>query len=523
MNKLGNTDSEILKLHKDDPIDWYPWSKECLDRAKSEDKPIFLVSCALWCQECHEITDEIFLDPQIADLLNKNFVSVLLDRDEHPEVDRRYQESISVIMKDSGWPLIAFLTPEARAFYGFVYRKTNEEIGFKDIFERVLGMFKEAREKIEELSKNNEELIQKHFHTEPMGIDNNIIHFSVMEVLENWDDVSGSLALDQKFYFPSLFEVMVNQYVNETQTDTKEEIKKAVLLVLRNMAKGKIHDKEEGGFYRCSADEAWQCVREEKTTADNAELLRLYSRAFRTFVASDLKDIINQFKKYFSANESEEGGFYTSNAKIKGKRFVDKSIYTDVNSLVIEAFCESYLATSDKYFLESAVKTANMLLDNRLQNTHLMRSKTKPGILSDYAYFGYSLLRLFEITKEEKYLESSKNVIDMALNRFWNRGKGGFFEVESESGLYDQIEYLLDMPLSAPGPYIFMSMMELLRNFPQEIKYEYFLEEYARKLMGSADKNPIHSGSVLRALDVLINHPIEKEEVAFDLKNQTFN
>jgi uncharacterized protein YyaL (SSP411 family) len=522
MNKLIDTDSEFLRLHKDDPINWYPWSKECLDKAKSEDKPIFLVSCALWCKECHQITQEVFFDPNIFNILNENYVPVLVDRDEHPEVDRRYQESVSVIMKDSGWPLIVFLTPEGRAFYGFVYRKTNEEIGFKDILERVLAMFKEAREKIEELSKNNEELIQKHFHTEPMGIDNNIIHFSVMEVLENWDDVSGSLALDQKFYFPSLFEIMVNQYLHENQPNTKEEIKKAVLLVLRSMANSKIHDREEGGFYRCAADEAWQCVREEKTTADNAELLRLYSKAFRTFVNPDLKETINQFKKYFSANESEEGGFYTSSSKIDGKKFVDRSIYTDVNSLVVEAFCESYLATSDKYFLEKALKTADMLLSKRFQNSHLLRSQKKPGILSDYAYFGYSLLKLFYITKEEKYLNFSKKIIDIALNRFWNRGKSGFFEVESEMGIYNQIEYLLDMPLSAPGPYMFMSMMELLRNFPEEIKYEYFIEEYAKKLMGSIDKNPIHSGSALRALDVLINHPIEKEE-AIDLKNQTFN
>lgn len=522
MNKLSNVDSEFLSLHKEDPVNWYPWSKECFEKAKNEDKPILLISCALWCEECHQITNELFLDSNVAEFLNKNFVCVLVDRDEHPEVDRRYQEGISVITKDSGWPLIAFLTPEGRAFYGFVYRKTNEEIGFKDILDRVLGMFKEAREKIEELSKNNEELIQKYFHTEPMGIDNNIIHFSVMEILENWDDVSGSIALNQKFYFPSLFETMVSQYVYEAQADTKEEIKKAILLVLRSMAKGEIHDKVEGGFYRCSADDMWKCTREEKTTADNAELLRLYSKAFRTFVATDLKDTINQFKKYFSANESEEGGFYTSNSKINDKIIVDRTIYTDVNSLVIEAFCESYLATSDKYFLDSAIKTADMLLRARLQSSQLLRTKNKPGILPDYAYFGYSLLKLFYITKEEKYLNSSKKVIDMALNMFWNRGKSGFFEVESETGLYDQVEYLLDMPTSAPGPYMFMGMMELLRNFPEEIKYEYFLEEYAKKIMGSVDKNPIHSGSALRALDVLINHPIEREEV-IDVKNQIFN
>jgi hypothetical protein len=522
MNELSNADSEFLSLHKDDPVNWYPWSKECFDKAKNEDKPILLISCALWCEECHQITDDLFSDTNILNFLNKNFVSVLVDRDEHPEVDRKYQESISVIMKDSGWPLVVFLTPEGRAFYGFVYRKTNEEIGFKDILERISGMFKEAREKIEELSKNNEELIQKHFYTEPMGIDNNIIHFSVMEVLENWDDVSGSIALDQKFYFPSLFETMVNQYIYEAQDDTKEEIKKAVLLVLRSMAKGGIHDKEEGGFYRCSSDDMWKCAREEKITADNAELLRLYSKAFRTFVNSDLKDTINQLKKYFSANESEEGGFYTSNSKINGEKLVDRSIYTDVNSLVIEAFCESYLATSDKYFLDSARKTADMLLSTRLEGSQLLRSKNKPGILSDYAYFGYSLLKLFDITKEEKYLKSSKKIIDIALNKFWNRGKSGFFEVESETGLYDQVEYLLDMPASAPGPYIFMSMMELLRNFPEEIKYEYFLEEYAKKIMGSVDKNPIHSGSALRALDALINHPIEKEEI-IDLSGQIFN
>jgi len=121
MNRLAKEKSPYLRHAASQKIDWYPWSDRAFDKAREQDKPVFLSSGAIWCHWCHVMAKECFEDKEIAELLNEHFISVKLDRDERPDIDRRYQNAVSAMGFGGGWPLSVFLTPEKKPFFGGTY------------------------------------------------------------------------------------------------------------------------------------------------------------------------------------------------------------------------------------------------------------------------------------------------------------------------------------------------------------------------------------------------------------------
>src|SRR5512147_755599 len=129
MNRLAQERSAYLRHAADQEIDWYPWSTDAYEKAGQEDKPVFLSSGAVWCHWCHVMAKESFHDAEIARLLNENFVSIKLDRDERPELDRRLQQAVAAMGSGSGWPLTVFLTPAGKVFYGGTYFPPEDRQG----------------------------------------------------------------------------------------------------------------------------------------------------------------------------------------------------------------------------------------------------------------------------------------------------------------------------------------------------------------------------------------------------------
>jgi uncharacterized protein YyaL (SSP411 family) len=151
VSRLSSEKSAYLKHAAGQKIDWYPWCDEAFERAKKEDKPLFLSTGAVWCHWCHVMAKESFHNEEIIELLNNNFVNIKLDRDERPDIDRLYQQAVSAMGAGGGWPLSVFLTPDKKPFFGGTYFPPEDSFGrpgFKKVLESVTGFYHTKREDI---------------------------------------------------------------------------------------------------------------------------------------------------------------------------------------------------------------------------------------------------------------------------------------------------------------------------------------------------------------------------------------
>ncbi len=155
MNRLSNERSAYLRHAANQKIDWHPWSEEAFEKAARENKPVFLSSGAIWCHWCHVMAKESFESDEIAQIMNENFIAIKLDRDERPDIDRRYQQAVAAMGQSGGWPLSVFLTPDKRPFFGGTYFPPVEGFGlpsFSMILLAISQYYKEKRDEIEEQS-----------------------------------------------------------------------------------------------------------------------------------------------------------------------------------------------------------------------------------------------------------------------------------------------------------------------------------------------------------------------------------
>ncbi|HYE25979.1 MAG TPA: thioredoxin domain-containing protein, partial [Clostridia bacterium] len=157
LNSLANASSAYLRSAMHQPVRWHPWGPEALALAQQENKPILLDIGAVWCHWCHVMDRESYESPEIAEIVNRDFIAVKVDRDERPDVDARYQTAVAAISGQGGWPLTAFLTPEGKPFYGGTYFPPQDTFGrpsFRKILMAIADAFKERRDDVEKEAAN---------------------------------------------------------------------------------------------------------------------------------------------------------------------------------------------------------------------------------------------------------------------------------------------------------------------------------------------------------------------------------
>ncbi|KPK46228.1 MAG: hypothetical protein AMK74_00820, partial [Nitrospira bacterium SM23_35] len=189
MNRLSKEKSPYLKHASHQKIDWYPWSDEAFERARGQDKPIFLSSGAIWCHWCHVMAKECFEDNEIAELLNLHFISIKLDRDERPDIDRRYQYAVSAMGFGGGWPLSVFLTAEKKPFFGGTYFPPNDNLGrpgFKKVLKSVAEFYSSKRDHAVEYSRTLSDALKQKPITKG-EIQEASIHDAVIKILSQFD------------------------------------------------------------------------------------------------------------------------------------------------------------------------------------------------------------------------------------------------------------------------------------------------------------------------------------------------
>ncbi len=311
MNRLVQEKSPYLRHSARQPVEWYPWSEEAFEKAAEEDKPVFLSTGAIWCHWCHVMAQESFEDEAIARLLNEEFISIKLDRDERPDIDKRYQRAVSSMGNGSGWPLSVFLTPQKKPFFGGTYFPLEDRQGrpgFGKVLKAVSDFYKTRRGEIEEYADRLLAVLKVEGPSTG-GIDKAIIGRAESTILSAFDAEHGGFGTAPKFPAPGAVEFLLNRHY----LTRNEAAGYAVRKTLEAMATGGFHDQLGGGFHRYSTDEAWIIPHFEKMADDNAWLLGNYSVAYAVFGTEYFKSVAEGIIRFSREVLSDpEGGFYTS-------------------------------------------------------------------------------------------------------------------------------------------------------------------------------------------------------------------
>ncbi|MCX8164695.1 MAG: thioredoxin domain-containing protein [Aquificaceae bacterium] len=312
-NRLINSKSPYLRKSAYQPVDWYEWSEDAFRRAREEDKPLLLSVGGVWCHWCHVMAHESFEDKEIAEIINSNFVPVKVDRDERPDIDRRYQEVVMAITGSGGWPLTVFLTPEGKAFFGGTYFPPHDRWGrpgFKSILLRIAQLWKEERHKILKSADSiYESVLSYNLQNFKDPVREDFIEKGISSLLINLDYEHGGIGTAPKFHHAKAFELLIyHNFFHPSET-----LNRAITLSLDAMAKGGIFDHLLGGFFRYSTDERWHVPHFEKMLYDNAELLSLYSLAYQIFGKSLYRKTAKGIWTYYRQKGCDQrGGFYAS-------------------------------------------------------------------------------------------------------------------------------------------------------------------------------------------------------------------
>jgi hypothetical protein len=317
-NALIHSTSPYLLQHAHNPVDWYPWGPEALNKAKEENKMLLISVGYAACHWCHVMEHESYEDTSVANIMNKNFVCIKVDREERPDVDQVYMDAAYLINGNGGWPLNALAMPDGKPFYaGTYFPKAN----WIQLLEYFSNLYKTDKAKLQEQANHVAKGIRD-IENVPLKKDN--VSFSTKNLDEifdtlkkNIDSHKGGTTGAMKFPMPSIWEYLLQYYY---LSNNKESLK-AVETTLDNMARGGIYDQVGGGFSRYATDPSWHAPHFEKMLYDNAQLVSLYAHAFQVTANPLYKRIVYETVAFVKRElTSPDGGFYSSlDADSEGK------------------------------------------------------------------------------------------------------------------------------------------------------------------------------------------------------------
>ncbi|RMF84421.1 MAG: thioredoxin domain-containing protein [Nitrospinota bacterium] len=321
-NRLIHETSPYLRQHAHNPVDWYPWGPEALEKARREDKPILLSIGYSACHWCHVMEHESFENPRIAELMNRYFVNIKVDREERPDLDQIYQNVVQMFGQGGGWPLTMFLTPDQKPFYGGTYFPPEDRFGrpgFPRVLLAVAQHYRERKEDVEHTVMQVMEGLERINTLRDVGypLDRSIIENAVRKLLNYFDTVNGGFGQQPKFPNPMNLALFL-RYSHAAQNETYRDL---ALLALRKMACGGIYDQLGGGFHRYAVDSQWLVPHFEKMLYDNALLLPVYGDAYRLTRDELFRRVILETLAYLRREMLHpEGGFYaTQDADSEGE------------------------------------------------------------------------------------------------------------------------------------------------------------------------------------------------------------
>jgi len=314
-NRLAQEKSPYLLQHAHNPVDWFPWSDEAFDKARRENKPIFLSIGYSTCHWCHVMERESFENEEIGAYLREHFISIKLDREERPDVDKIYMTYVQATTGSGGWPMTVFLTADRKPFYGGTYFPPTSKYGkpgFKDLLERVHELWSTRRDEVIASAEAMTEQIESHLvkeAAEKPKLNPDLLREAAMALERQLDPVNGGFRGAPKFPTPALPSFLLMHGVRHNDRKLIERM----ILTGDKMAAGGIRDQLGGGFARYSVDDKWLVPHFEKMLYDNAQLLDFYLDLFLVTGEQRFADVAHDILRYVLRDMTHpDGGFYSA-------------------------------------------------------------------------------------------------------------------------------------------------------------------------------------------------------------------
>ncbi len=447
-NRLINEDSPYLKQHAHNPVDWYPWSKEAFKKAKKEDKPIFLSIGYSTCHWCHVMERESFENEEIAEVLNENFVSIKVDREEMPQVDKYYQDVFYVMRKrGGGWPLSVVMTPDKEVFYIDTYLPPFDRYGrpgLKRILLYLLDLYKNRKDDVLKSARSVDEAM-KRIESSKIGfresVNEEILKLYTDRIESSFDKVYKGIGSAPKFPHASNWNFLLDVY----KINRDKRALNMAFETLKAMAKGGIYDQIEGGFYRYSVDERWLIPHFEKMLYTNAELIETYAKAyeitkdelFKEVVEDSIKNIFERFRKenlFFSASDAdsdgEEGKYFLFLYEDALRELIEGGFEKKEAKRVLKYFGITMMGNFENYLSNPHITDIEISKESIIKAKEILRKNREKR---NYPFIDYKILTswnalmikaLFEAGRfvNESYFEEALKSLDALVANLYKEG-----------------------------------------------------------------------------------------------------
>jgi uncharacterized protein len=559
VNRLAKETSPYLLQHADNPVDWYPWGDDALERARTEDKPILLSVGYSACHWCHVMAHESFEDPATAAVMNERFVNVKVDREERPDVDAVYMDAVVALSGHGGWPMTVFLMPSGEPFFGGTYYPPEPRHGLAS-FRQVLAAVSDAwRERRDDVARQAQALLdavrqqsEQRASNEPLT--SQVLDDAVRALREQFDPEWGGFGRAPKFPPASTLEFLLRRDEREMTTKT-----------LDAMALGGMYDVVGGGFHRYSVDERWLVPHFEKMLYDNALLVPAYLHGWAVTGNERYREVAERTVDYLlrelwidgegfaSAQDADTDGiegltftwapgegapeallepFEHGRFVLRGeldedtrKRLLavrderpqparDDKVITSWNGLALAALAEAGRMLRRDDVLAKAVQLAELLTAGEIVRSRRAARASGPGFLDDYANLAHGLYELHVATGDLRWLRESHRIALEAVERFGDDEHGGFFMTPRDGEeLVARKKDLDDHPTPSGNSMLAHVLLRLARIWGDD-ELERRAASVFRLLLPLLARAPSAFGWTLAALDLYLAPPRELALIA---------